>query len=143
MEDFATLYLDVIPRAMKILRAEMRKEAKHYLSVPQFRILANVNRGMKTINEISTHQGVSQPAMSKMIEILVQKGLLLRESNPQDRRCCVLKMTSEGKSLFNKIRKNAHKNLDSLARDVGVSEPVLSKALSSLQSFVEKVDGRA
>lgn len=140
MDDFASLYMDVIPQAMSVLRSQMRKEAKEFLTIPQFRILANVSRGMKSIGEICQHHGVSQPAMSKMVDSLTQKGLLARTTDPDDRRCCVLALTPEGRCLFNKIKKRAYKRLDELAADAGAGRSNLVEALCELRRFIAKVD---
>jgi DNA-binding MarR family transcriptional regulator len=140
MEDFAALYMEVIPKAMTILRSEARQEAKEFLSIPQFRILANISRGMKSVGEISQHHGVSQPAMSKMVEALVQKQLLARSVDPNDRRCSVLKMTPQGKTLFLKIKKQTFKKLDALAPNASSEKASLVKAMQELKNFVELVN---
>lgn len=143
MEDFAALYMEVVPLAMKILRTEVRKEAKEYLTIPQFRILANISGGLSSINEISAHHGVSQPAMSKMVETLVQKDLISREIDSADRRCCVLKLTPKGKTLFNKIKKKTYKNLEGLLPAEETSKRELEKALMSLKTFVRNMENKA
>ncbi len=73
LNQFSELYTDIVPGAMRLLRQEMRLEASGVLTVPQFRILANINRGLDSINAISKLHGVSQPAMSRMVEGLVER----------------------------------------------------------------------
>lgn len=135
MDDFSSLYIEVVPKAMAVLRSQMRLEARPYLTVPQFRILANVKRGLSSINEIAKHHGVSQPAMSRMVEGLVQKGYLERARLERDRRCCALFLTSEGKKLFGRIESRARKRLKNLAKDCPKEEAELTRALKILQAF--------
>lgn len=140
MKKFSSLYLDTIPVAMRILRAEMRKEAAEYLSVPQFRILANLSHGSSAVNEIAALHGVSQPAMSKMVDCLYQKGLLLREVDENDRRRSELSLSAEGRKLFKKIQRKAYKNFEALASSSGVSYSGLVEALETLKNFTESIE---
>ncbi|MGZ3788733.1 MAG: MarR family winged helix-turn-helix transcriptional regulator [Bacteriovorax sp.] len=113
--EIAKKLMDVIPLSMNWIRAEMRSgigaKAKEELTVPQFRILASIYRGRNVACDIAKHQGISQAAMSKMIDSLVVRGLVKREANENDRRHFHLVLTSAGDSFFKKKRKNAQANL--------------------------------
>lgn len=97
--------LDVIPMSMAQIRGEMRGAKPSDLSVPQFRILASIFHGRNRVGEMAKHLGVSQPAMSKMVEALVGKGLVQRDTHAKDRRQVPLKFTDTGKKIFMKVRK--------------------------------------
>ena len=142
MEDFAALYMDVVPQAMRLLRAEVRKEAKEFLTIPQFRVLANIMRGLSCVNEISAHHGTSQPAMSKMVEGLAARGLLAREADPTDRRRQLLRLTPKGKSLYRKIEKKSSKNLALLLKNSEASEESVVRALKDLRLFIEGLESK-
>jgi DNA-binding MarR family transcriptional regulator len=103
---------------MARIRTEMRAASPSDLSVPQYRILGSIYRGQNLAGEIAKHQGVSQPAMSKMIEALVEKGWVRRavaaDGSPQqgqDRRRVPLQLTHEGETLYTRIRRIAQKEL--------------------------------
>ena len=105
----AQLFLQTIPEAMQIVRKEVHLVAKPNLTIAQFRVLANVKNGMFHISEIAEHHGVSQPAMSKLVEVLVQKKYLLRISDTIDKRAKKLSLTEEGKRAFNQVKLDARK----------------------------------
>lgn len=132
--------LEVIPPVMHILRVYMREAAASELTIPQFRILANINRGLATISEIAQHHGVSQPAMSRMVEGLEEKGLILRKANPSDRRMFFLKLTPEGKKFYSELKAKSEKRIAerlNVLSDAQMNE-VLS-SLTALQSLIHDV----
>ena len=110
--DVAKKILDVIPPAMHWVRGEMRTNLGEELSIPQFRIMASIHRGRNIASEIAKYQGISQPAMSKMIDTLVARNLVEREENSNDRRHFHLVLTSEGKFFFQKTRNSTQKKLE-------------------------------
>ncbi len=98
---------------MSRIRSEMRSHSPADLSVPQYRILASIYRGRIHVGEIANHQGVSQPAMSKMVDSLVQKGFIERGTENKDRRQVHLKLTKTGEALYKKVREATQENLKS------------------------------
>jgi DNA-binding MarR family transcriptional regulator len=135
--ELAKKILDVIPMSMAKIRTEMRAASPSYLSVPQFRILANIFRGRNLAGEIAKHQGVSQPAMSKMIEALVEKGLVRRETEAgKDRRRVPLVLTEEGETLFLKIRRSAQQEISRSTARLGARQrQEMFRGLQRLESF--------
>lgn len=109
--EIAKKLMDIIPPSMNWIRSEMRSTMKEELTVPQFRILASIFRGRNVACDIAKHQGISQAAMSKMIDSLVARGLVEREANEDDRRHFHLVLTNIGDSFFKKTRKSAQANL--------------------------------
>lgn len=110
-KEIAKKLMDIIPPSMNWIRSEMRSTMKEELTVPQFRTLASIFRGRNVACDIAKHQGISQAAMSKMIDSLVARGLVEREANEDDRRHFHLILTSAGSSFFKKTRKSAQANL--------------------------------
>ena len=93
--------LEVLPRAMDLLRFEMRQEAVEGLSVPQFRVLAFLDRNPGTsLSSVAEFVGVANATASSMVDRLVRRGLVLREGNPRERRRIMLELTREGASLL-------------------------------------------
>ena len=105
-------FIEVIPLAMKAYREEMRSGRSGSLSVPQFRILAHLWRGLATSNkELAEHQGVTVAAMSRMVDQLVSKGYVRRAAHSSDRRQVVLVLTRLGDSEYRSARQMAIKRV--------------------------------
>ena len=64
------------------------------LSLHQFNTILAVQRhGPVSITELSHLLGVSPPSASNMVERLVEKGILIREPSPDDRRKVVISVS--------------------------------------------------
>lgn len=134
--ELAKKLMDVVPPSMNWIRAEMRAVMKEELSIPQFRILASIFRGNNIACDIAKDQGISQAAMSKMIDSLVGRGLVEREANENDRRHFHLNLTKEGDIFFKKMRKTAQANLKEQISCLGTSElEDLEKGLLALEKL--------
>ncbi|MCB0212044.1 MAG: MarR family transcriptional regulator [Anaerolineae bacterium] len=57
-------------------------------------------RGVCPISEIGDHLGVTNAAVSQMVQRLVEQGLLDRTEDPSDRRVKQLTLTAEGRALI-------------------------------------------
>lgn len=103
-EDIALRFIEYIPRFMNVLREEVRSHAAPNLTVPQFRVLANINRGVSRVADIAEHHGVSAPAMTKLVNSLVEKKMVHREIDLSDRRVFNLSLTHRGQNTLKRIR---------------------------------------
>ena len=128
---------EVVPKAMRMIRQEMRGRAGKRLSVPQFRILVQLYRQPMLNHDLAEYQGVAVATMSRMVDLLVRRGFVSRLGDPTDRRKVSLTLTKPGKRFFERIRGEVRRSLASrLARlnnaeklrlDAGISE--LAKCL--------------
>lgn len=93
--------LDVVPQVMRAIRAEMRRHRTADLSVPQFRTLAFIDRGdQPSLSAVAEHIGLTLPSMSKIVDCLVARKLVTRETHPADRRRLVLALTRSGQTAL-------------------------------------------
>jgi DNA-binding MarR family transcriptional regulator len=97
--------IETVPRIMHRIRGLMRSQAKGQMTIAQLRILARLYQDIYTITELAEWQGVSAPAMSKMVDVLEKKAWLERITHTHDRRQVGLKLTAEGKKYFLNLRK--------------------------------------
>ncbi len=124
----AKLILQVVPPSMMRIRSEMRANNPSNLTIPQFRIIANISHGRNTITEIAKHHGVSSPAMSKMVDGLVKKGLIERVESSEDRRQVALRLTTKGQALFKKIRRQTQLRLCTKIEKLSVADRKVLRA---------------
>lgn len=100
-EKCAQAVLEVVPRVMCSLRAQMRSGRGPSLTVPQFRVLAFISRNPgASLSQAAQHLGVSLPTVSRLVDGLVSRGLVTREVSGADRRCVSLALTAQGRSLL-------------------------------------------
>ena len=100
-------------RTMHSLNQFIRAED---LSMPQFGILMRLYHGeVCGISEISRHSGVTNAAVSQLIDRLVEKGLIERSEDPIDRRAKKIILTTKGRELVEAGAKQRVKLVENLA----------------------------
>jgi len=125
---------EVVPRAMRMIRQEMRGQAGKSLSVPQFRILVRLYREPMMNRDLAEYQGVTVATMSRMVDLLVRHGLVLRHGVPSDRRKVFLSLTVNGRRFFERIRGAVRRSLASrLARLDEAGKKRLDQGLTELE----------
>jgi DNA-binding MarR family transcriptional regulator len=112
------------------------------LSMPQFGILMRLYyRGGCGISDISKHSGVSNAAVSQMIERMVEKQLIERSEDPLDRRAKQLVLASKGRELVQASIGERYRWVEELVSNLtGDEQETVSKALPSLVKSLQKLD---
>jgi DNA-binding MarR family transcriptional regulator len=132
--------LEVVPLVMRIIRKEFRSQRGPGFSVPEFRSLAFINRRPgASLGEVAEHLGLEAPTASKLVESLVQRGLLRREDDPQDRRRMRLNILPKGRAAVDKAYEHTRQFL--AARLAHLSEEQRQLVLASLDLLEDAFSG--
>jgi MarR family transcriptional regulator for hemolysin len=100
-EESARKLLEVVPIIMQDIRSEMRRRRSLDLTVPQFRVLAFVNRNEgSSLWEVASHVGLTAPSTSRLVDGLIARGLMVRNDHPVDRRRVQLTVTDHGLAIL-------------------------------------------
>ncbi|MGI2903684.1 MarR family winged helix-turn-helix transcriptional regulator [Tolypothrix sp. VBCCA 56010] len=118
----AAKMMETLPIITQFFRAEMRRNASFLtesLSVPQFRMLAFLDRHPgASMKQVAEHLGVTRATASNLIERLVQKNLVSKVENPQERRHVVLNLTEIGKYHLQQVRAMTSARIASVLADL-------------------------
>ncbi len=134
-DECAALVAEVVPLVMRTIRAEMRGHRSPDLSVPQFRTLLFLRRqpGV-SISDVAEHIGLTLPSVSKMVDRLVTRGLVMRHSAPGDRRRICLELTPLGAATLEATTRTTRERLSvRLAALAPETRAVVVQAMHSLQ----------
>lgn len=98
-------FWEVVPPAWFQARAQIRGAAAEQfnLTVEQFQVLRRIRRGFASVSAIAEDARTSRPAVSKAVDGLVNRGLVSRLTDPNDRRHIQLSLTEEGARVMNGI----------------------------------------
>ncbi len=98
-------FWETIPPVWNLVRSNLRCIASENfeISVEQFHILRHIRKGITSVSELAAVKQISRPAISQAVDILVDKGLIARQQDVEDRRYVHLRLTPEGDTLLNKI----------------------------------------
>jgi DNA-binding MarR family transcriptional regulator len=134
-EQCAQEMLEVVPMIMRAIRSQMRSHRTPDLSVPQFRTLNFLGRHQgASLSHVAEHIGLTRPSASKLIDGLVQRGLVSREGSLVDRRRVILGLTNQGGSTLRAARAAAQAELASRLATLPSGEQVsVEQAMRTLR----------
>ena len=135
VEVVSALVVDVVPLVMRSIRSEMRSQRAPGMSVPQFRTLTLLDaRPGATLSEVAEHVGIGLPSTSKLVDSLVERGLVSRESALHDRRCLVLTLTGDGHTLLQTARRMTAAHVAERLKDLSSDDlTVVARAMAALR----------
>lgn len=134
-DECATLLMDVVPLVMRSIRCHMRRGVSADMSVPQFRSLAFVNRQPgASLSDLAEHTGLTLPSASKLVDGLVERGLITRETPPGDRRRVTLTLTDPGRYTLEAARTSAVAHLSGMLGVLSGAElDTIAQAMQALR----------
>jgi DNA-binding MarR family transcriptional regulator len=98
-------FWDTVPRVWNLIRGHVRLIAAEQfdISVEQFHVLRHIRKGLTSVKDIAEARQISRPAVSQAAETLVEKGLITRREEAEDRRYVHLALTPAGDELLNQV----------------------------------------
>jgi DNA-binding MarR family transcriptional regulator len=98
-------FWETIPPVWNRVRNNLRSIAteKFEISVEQFHILRHIRKGITSVSDLAEVKQISRPAISQAVDALVEKGLISRQQDVDDRRYIKLMLTPAGDDLLNTI----------------------------------------
>lgn len=108
-EACARQVLEVVPAIMGHVAAGVHRELEdgRWLTMGQFRALYLIQKGVGSVSDLARCQKVSQPTISRQVDGLVTKGLVVRRPDPADRRVAHLELTERGAALLKELEARA------------------------------------
>ena len=95
------------------------------------------------ITELAAREGVTQPAITLLVNRLEERGWVQRTADPSDRRVVLVELTLEGHGVFDRIRAEyralLHEDMAMLA-DADVE--TLARAVEILDDLIEGLEER-
>lgn len=98
-------FWDTIPPVWGKVRSNVRETAtsEFQITLVQFHLLRHIYKGAHSASEVAERQQISRPAITQAVDLLVEKGLVNRSQNLEDRRYVRLELTPAGTELVREI----------------------------------------
>ncbi len=137
-QECAREILDVVPLVMRDIRSQMRSRRGADLTVPQFRTLLFVSRNIgASLSQVADHIGLTMPSTSKLVDDLINGGLMTRQEQPSDRRRVSLTVTQHGNKLLEASRKETLAYLTEKLENISTADrETVLKAMRALRSVI-------
>jgi DNA-binding MarR family transcriptional regulator len=131
--------LETVPLVMRTVRAEMRRHRTADLSVPQFRTLNFLNRQAgASLSQVAEHIGLTLPSVSLLVDGLVERKLILRDTSAADRRRVTLTLTTRGQSVLDAAHGATQAALAQKLAALSVKDQVIvAQAMQALRPLFE------
>jgi len=110
---------------------------RHNISLNEFRLLMAIGRlGASASHELAEHTGVNAMSVSRAVQTLERHGRINVEPDPRNRRRKVLRLTAEGRRLYELMRPQTIAVADYLLSDLPEGD------LAKLDELVGKLIAR-
>ena len=109
LQDVVEMFWEAFPPFWHHVRAYIRETATENfdITVEQYHILRHIHHHEKgSVRDLADAKHISRPAISRTVDVLVNKGLITRTSNPDDRRYVQLALTASGQELLKAVFEN-------------------------------------
>jgi DNA-binding MarR family transcriptional regulator len=125
--------------AVSRLARRLRTSTGGGLTSSQLSALFAVEKsGAVRLAELAAIEGVSAPTITRIVDRLVDAGLLTRDADPRDRRCAQVALTARGRGELRRIRTQRTALLQQrLARLSPAERQALEAALPVLKVLAE------
>jgi DNA-binding MarR family transcriptional regulator len=132
---------EALPRRAALLSRLFLKHAHLGISRTEIGVLSTAAEQPQRITELAALEGVTQPAISLVVNRLVERGWVVRESDPDDRRAVLVTLTADGHRAWRKIRGEYrallheemaaldHNAVEALARAVEVLDELIRRLM--------------
>jgi DNA-binding MarR family transcriptional regulator len=125
-------------RAFVALVAQSLAKGEVPLTLPQWRVLAIVNRyGAQNLKAIAHWMGVHPSTATRACDALVASGLLHRREDPEDRRRIVLTLSEAGQDLADSLLLHRRQAIASVLREMPAARR--SRVAEAMREFAESV----
>ena len=95
------------------------------------------------ITELAAREGVTQPAITLLVNRLEERGWVHRAADPADRRVVLVQLTSSGRAVFDQIRAEYRALLhEDMAMLPDCDVETLARAVEILDGLIERLEGR-
>jgi len=132
-----------VPFAWHNVKAHVHKQAaeKHDITGGQFHILRMIKGGMHHPSELAERSKISRPAVTRLVDALVDNEMVTRSPDENDRRIIRLELTGRGEIMLDEIFQSTHDWLDEKLQPLNDDQlEALSQGFTLLRSVFEKED---
>jgi DNA-binding MarR family transcriptional regulator len=141
-QECAREVLDVIPLVMRSLRAEFRSHRGKEISIPQYRALMYLRRSPgASLANVAEYLGITSPSTSKLVNDLVERDLIDRQTSPVDRRKITLILTPKGLDLAQtSLRQTQAAYVERFATLPGETLALITQAMRELRTIFSSAE---
>ena len=114
------------------------------ISLTEGNVLAALSEGPHRITDLAAREGVTQPAMTLLVNRLEKRGWAARQTDPGDGRAVLVALTDDGRATVERLRAEYRALLhDEMATLPDDDVETLARAVEILDDLVQRLGGGA
>ncbi|MBC7231109.1 MAG: MarR family transcriptional regulator [Actinobacteria bacterium] len=143
LDTYARKLLEALMRAFHSFRDERRWRVSEDLSFHQVMLLLFIaERGVVTAGEVARNLCVTQGVITRMADRLLEKGLISRSRDREDRRVVRLSLTPKGRRLAERVEKKRIEDMKAVLSNLSDAErESLLAVFRKIGDHLERVRG--
>src|SRR4051794_3718035 len=114
--------LKIFPNLGRLIALHMRESGEEETTLMQIGVLYQIQEQPITSSELAKKRRVSLQASSVLVQAMVERGWIIREPDPADRRQFLLQITPEGLAIAEATRSKIINYLTDFLRDLSAEE---------------------
>lgn len=130
---------ELVPRLYRLLRTAL-DEHEGMPSLEQLRVMHRIDTGLHHVSALAAARQMRMSAVTAIIDVLVERGWLLRQPDPSDRRRTYVDLTPEGRLALRRGRKLTTRRMATILQHHQGDEAQLAGAVSALSAAVAEYD---
>lgn len=129
-------------RAAAISRLFLRSSSIE-VSRTEVGLLRALSERARRITDLAACEGVTQPAITMLVNRLEKRGWMQRESDPGDARAVLVRLTPDGRHVFETLRAEYRALLhEEMATLPDSDVAAMARAVEILDALIDRLKGR-
>lgn len=132
-----------LPQRAAVLSRLFLTQTTIDVSRTEIGVLRAVSQRPQRITELAAGEGVTQPAITRVVNRLAERGWVTRGSDPRDGRAVMVQLTPAGVAAFERLRSEyralVHEEMATLDDD---DVETLARAIDVLDELIERLEDR-
>jgi DNA-binding MarR family transcriptional regulator len=134
---------EALPQRASALSRLFLAQSRLGISRIETGVMSAVSQRPQRITELAAAEGVTQPAITRLVDRLQERGWVAREPDPEDGRAVVVRLTDAGEEMLGELRAEyralVHEEMAALPdHDV----ETLARAIDVLDSLIARLQER-
>lgn len=134
---------EALPQRAAVLSRLFLTRTTLEVSRTEVGVIRAVSLRPQRITELAAGEGVTQPAITRVVNRLEERGWVSRESDPRDGRVVMVRLTAPGRTVFERLRGEyralVHEEMATLDDD---DVETLARAIDVLDELIGRLEDR-
>lgn len=132
---------ELVPRLYRLLRTALDEEPGT-VSLEQLRVMKRIDEGLHNVSTLALVRQMRMSAITAILDVLVARGWVVREPDPDDRRRTHVDLTDSGREALARGRELTTRRMMAILGHSSGDVAQAGKAVSALVEAVSAFDAK-